>query len=87
MKSLAVPGESVGVLAGQGIGEPSTQMTLNTFHLAGRGEVFIFYFCIFLFFIFYFFIFYFYFYFLIFYFYFYFLFFYILFLFLFFIFF
>ena len=28
----------MGVLAGQGIGEPSTQMTLNTFHLAGRGE-------------------------------------------------
>ncbi|KRH94704.1 DNA-directed RNA polymerase I largest subunit [Pseudoloma neurophilia] len=29
------PGESVGVLAAQAIGEPSTQMTLNTFHLAG----------------------------------------------------
>lgn len=37
--SLANPGEAVGVLAGQSIGEPSTQMTLNTFHLAGKGEV------------------------------------------------
>jgi DNA-directed RNA polymerase I subunit RPA1 len=37
MKSLAQPGESVGVLAGQSVGEPSTQMTLNTFHLAGHG--------------------------------------------------
>ncbi|CAN1745140.1 DNA-directed RNA polymerase I subunit 1 [Linum perenne] len=36
--SLAQPGESVGVLAAQSVGEPSTQMTLNTFHLAGRGE-------------------------------------------------
>jgi len=34
---LVNPGESVGVLAGQSIGEPSTQMTLNTFHLAGHG--------------------------------------------------
>ncbi|EMD47895.1 DNA-directed RNA polymerase I subunit RPA1, putative [Entamoeba histolytica KU27] len=38
-KSLINPGEPVGVLAGQSIGEPSTQMTLNTFHLAGRGDV------------------------------------------------
>lgn len=36
---LADPGEAVGVIAGQSIGEPSTQMTLNTFHLAGKGEV------------------------------------------------
>ncbi len=35
--SLVNPGESVGVLAAQSIGEPSTQMTLNTFHLAGHG--------------------------------------------------
>ena len=33
------PGEAVGVLAAQSIGEPSTQMTLNTFHLAGHGAV------------------------------------------------
>ena len=32
------PGEAVGLLAAQSVGEPSTQMTLNTFHLAGRGE-------------------------------------------------
>ncbi|KAG4305911.1 hypothetical protein PORY_000821 [Pneumocystis oryctolagi] len=36
-KSLVHPGEAVGVLAGQSIGEPSTQMTLNTFHFAGFG--------------------------------------------------
>ncbi|XP_055626867.1 DNA-directed RNA polymerase I subunit RPA1 [Toxorhynchites rutilus septentrionalis] len=37
--ALAAPGESVGLLAAQSIGEPSTQMTLNTFHFAGRGEM------------------------------------------------
>jgi DNA-directed RNA polymerase I subunit RPA1 len=35
LRSLVDPGEVVGVLAAQSIGEPSTQMTLNTFHLAG----------------------------------------------------
>jgi DNA-directed RNA polymerase I subunit RPA1 len=35
----ADPGENVGLLAAQSIGEPSTQMTLNTFHFAGRGEM------------------------------------------------
>lgn len=39
MKSLTAPGEPVGLLAAQSIGEPSTQMTLNTFHFAGRGEM------------------------------------------------
>lgn len=39
LSSLAQPGEPVGVIAGQSVGEPSTQMTLNTFHLAGRGEM------------------------------------------------
>jgi len=34
-QSWAQPGEQVGVIAAQSIGEPSTQMTLNTFHLAG----------------------------------------------------
>ncbi len=34
-KSWVTPGEQVGILAAQSIGEPSTQMTLNTFHLAG----------------------------------------------------
>ncbi|KAJ5575382.1 DNA-directed RNA polymerase I subunit [Penicillium hetheringtonii] len=37
MKSTIDPGEAVGVMAGQSIGEPSTQMTLNTFHLAGHS--------------------------------------------------
>ncbi|MCJ1473648.1 hypothetical protein MMC13_002299 [Lambiella insularis] len=37
MKSVVVPGESVGIVAGQSVGEPSTQMTLNTFHLAGHS--------------------------------------------------
>ncbi|KAF2858906.1 beta and beta-prime subunits of DNA dependent RNA-polymerase [Piedraia hortae CBS 480.64] len=35
--SVIQPGEAVGVVAGQSIGEPSTQMTLNTFHLAGHS--------------------------------------------------
>ena len=37
MRSLAEPGEAVGLLAAQSLGEPSTQMTLNTFHFAGFG--------------------------------------------------
>lgn len=37
--SLAQPGEPVGIVAAQSVGEPSTQMTLNTFHHAGRGEM------------------------------------------------
>lgn len=35
--SLCPPGEAVGCIAAQSVGEPSTQMTLNTFHLAGAG--------------------------------------------------
>lgn len=34
-RSFVSPGEMVGVLAAQSIGEPATQMTLNTFHFAG----------------------------------------------------
>jgi DNA-directed RNA polymerase II subunit RPB1 len=34
-KSLVAPGETVGIIAAQSIGEPTTQMTLNTFHFAG----------------------------------------------------
>ncbi|KAI9293461.1 beta and beta-prime subunits of DNA dependent RNA-polymerase [Neoconidiobolus thromboides FSU 785] len=34
-QAQAHPGEMVGTLAAQSIGEPATQMTLNTFHLAG----------------------------------------------------
>lgn len=37
MRSLIYPGEAVGIVAAQSIGEPSTQMTLNTFHFAGHG--------------------------------------------------
>lgn len=37
MGSLVDPGEAVGIIASESIGEPSTQMTLNTFHFAGHG--------------------------------------------------
>ncbi|KAI1381427.1 beta and beta-prime subunits of DNA dependent RNA-polymerase [Hypoxylon crocopeplum] len=37
LNSLVEPGEAVGIVAGQSVGEPSTQMTLNTFHLAGHS--------------------------------------------------
>ncbi|KAL5691110.1 hypothetical protein EMGR_007251 [Emarellia grisea] len=37
LKSVVDPGEAVGIVASQSIGEPSTQMTLNTFHLAGHS--------------------------------------------------
>ena len=33
--AIVAPGEMVGMIAAQSIGEPTTQMTLNTFHLAG----------------------------------------------------
>ncbi|MDP3990457.1 MAG: DNA-directed RNA polymerase subunit A'' [archaeon] len=33
------PGECVGLVSAESIGEPGTQMTLNTFHLAGVAEV------------------------------------------------
>lgn len=34
-KALVNPGEMVGIIAAQSIGEPTTQLTLNTFHFAG----------------------------------------------------
>ena len=34
-RAVIAPGEMVGMIAGQSIGEVSTQMTLNTFHFAG----------------------------------------------------
>ena len=37
-QAIINPGEMVGTLAAQSIGEPATQMTLNTFHLAGVGS-------------------------------------------------
>ena len=38
-RSLIEPGEYVGIVAAQNCGEFMTQMTLNTFHTAGRGAV------------------------------------------------
>ena len=35
MKAWVQPGDQVGIVAAQSIGEPATQMTLNTFHQAG----------------------------------------------------
>jgi DNA-directed RNA polymerase I subunit RPA1 len=37
MRSIVDAGDAVGVVAAQSVGEPSTQMTLNTFHLAGHS--------------------------------------------------
>ncbi|UCE43666.1 MAG: DNA-directed RNA polymerase subunit A' [Candidatus Bathyarchaeota archaeon] len=37
-QSLVEPGEAVGIVAAQSIGEPGTQMTLRTFHYAGVRE-------------------------------------------------
>ncbi|MEM4396356.1 MAG: DNA-directed RNA polymerase subunit A'' [Candidatus Woesearchaeota archaeon] len=39
VKILAEPGLSVGLIAAQSFGEPATQMTLDTFHLAGVSEL------------------------------------------------
>ena len=38
-QSLVEPGEAVGTVAAQSIGEPGTQMTLRTFHYAGVAEL------------------------------------------------
>ncbi|MCR6623237.1 MAG: DNA-directed RNA polymerase subunit A'' [archaeon YNP-LCB-024-027] len=38
LNSIAEPGEPVGAVAAQSVGEPSTQMTLRTFHYAGVRE-------------------------------------------------
>eukprot|EP00798_Chlamydomonas_sp_ICE-L_P014401 gene14401-biopygen23455 len=35
-KAIATPGEMVGIVAAQSIGEPCTQLTLNSFHVAGQ---------------------------------------------------
>jgi len=37
--ALISPGEAVGVVSAESIGEPGTQMTLNTFHFAGVAEM------------------------------------------------
>ncbi len=39
VSSLVEPGEAVGTVAAQSIGEPGTQMTLRTFHYAGVAEL------------------------------------------------
>ncbi|MEM0358911.1 MAG: DNA-directed RNA polymerase subunit A'' [Candidatus Hadarchaeales archaeon] len=39
LSSLVEPGEAVGTVAAQSIGEPGTQMTLRTFHYAGVAEL------------------------------------------------
>ncbi|QIW23108.1 DNA-directed RNA polymerase subunit A'' [Sulfolobus sp. S-194] len=38
-ESLIEPGEAVGIVSAQSIGEPGTQMTLRTFHFAGIREL------------------------------------------------
>ena len=38
-KSKVEAGESVGLVSAESIGEPGTQMTLNTFHFAGVAEM------------------------------------------------
>ncbi|MEM0321986.1 MAG: DNA-directed RNA polymerase subunit A'', partial [Thermoprotei archaeon] len=38
LRSQVEPGEPVGVVAAQSVGEPGTQMTLRTFHYAGVRE-------------------------------------------------
>ncbi len=38
-ESLADAGESVGLVSAESLGEPGTQMTLNTFHFAGVAEM------------------------------------------------
>ncbi len=37
--AIVEPGEAVGIVAAQSIGEPSTQMTMRTFHYAGVAEL------------------------------------------------
>lgn len=39
LNSFITPGEMVGVIAAQTVGEGTTQMTLNTFHAVGKGAV------------------------------------------------
>jgi DNA-directed RNA polymerase subunit A" len=39
MQSISEPGECVGLVSAESIGEPGTQMTLNTFHFAGVSEM------------------------------------------------
>lgn len=38
MRSLVHPGENVGIIAAQSLGEPTTQMALSTLHYTGQGS-------------------------------------------------
>lgn len=38
-KAIMEPGEAIGALTAQSIGEPATQMTLKTFHFAGISSM------------------------------------------------
>lgn len=38
-KAMIAPGEAVGLISAESIGEPGTQMTLDTFHFAGVAEM------------------------------------------------
>lgn len=38
-KCLIQPGDAVGAITAQSLGEPSTQMTLKTFHFAGVASM------------------------------------------------
>lgn len=38
-EGLIAPGEAIGIVAAQSVGEPGTQMTLRTFHFAGIREL------------------------------------------------
>jgi len=38
LKSLVNPGDNVGIQGAQSLGEPTTQMALNTFHYTGQGS-------------------------------------------------
>ncbi|KAL4480822.1 hypothetical protein ABPG72_001691 [Tetrahymena utriculariae] len=37
-KAISHPGETIGAISAQSVGEPTTQMTLNTFHFAGVSD-------------------------------------------------
>ena len=39
IKAKIAPGEAIGMITAEAVGEPGTQMTLNVFHLAGVAEV------------------------------------------------
>lgn len=39
-RAIAQPGDMVGIIAAQSLGQPTTQMTLNTFHSAGMASQF-----------------------------------------------